>query len=356
MERQAKEQALREQDRGLWATTICFVLGAAFGTLLLIGPPRPLAGPGSIMMPAALVAGVVAAAAFVVSTLQHRRGETSGMPRWQTVVSDVSSVAVTIAFGGVTALGVLLGAEVFASGLQGVSLVALAGGVFTGVASAVGGRLAYAAGVDLRTTDLAALMFGFLIIGTLFAMITAADPLWWQKNFSQLGGGVGAWAFNGTLMVAGLLIATVGSYIGRDLHRLLGDGALRRIAFVVIAWALAGAALAAVGLLPITRVPTPHFIAATAALVLFVVAAVATALVLPKECSRTLRATTVAVVALVILAVVLAFALRLFPITALEAVVIGLALLWMSTLVRLLAILAPDVSRPSEVRSPLRVL
>ncbi|UJP09338.1 DUF998 domain-containing protein [Microbacterium sp. KUDC0406] len=350
------ERALREQDRGLWATAACFVLGVALGTLLLIGPPRPLAGPGSIMMPAALVAGAIAAAAFVVSTLMHRRGETSGMPRWQTVVSDVSSIAVTIAFGGVTALGTLLAAEVFANGLQGISLVPLAGGVFTGVASAVGGRLAFAAGVDLRTGDLAALLFGFLIIGTMFAMITAVDPRWWEKNFSQLGGGAGAWAFNGTLVIAGLLIATVGSYVGRDLHRLLGDGALRRIAVVVVAWALAGAALAAVGLLPITSVPTAHLVAATAALVLFVAAAAVTATALPREVSRTLRATTVAVIAVVILAVVLSFAVRLFSATALEAIVVGLALLWMSTLVRLLAILVPDVSRPSEVRSPLRGL
>lgn len=351
-----REQALREQERGLWATVVCFALGSLVGALLLTGPPRPLAGPASIMMPAALVAGIVAAGSFGVSTLMHRRGETSGMPRWQTIVSDVSAVAVTIAFGGVTALGTLLASEVFASGLQGISLAPLAGGVFTGVASAVGGRLAFAAGVGLRTTDLAALLFGFLIIGTMFAMITAADPLWWQQNFSQLGGSGNAWAFNGTLVVAGLLIATVGSYIGRDLHRLLGDGALRRIALVVIAWGLAGAALAAVGLLPITQAPTAHFIAATGALVLFTAAAVATALVLPKECSRTLRATTVAVVAVVILAVVLAFAVRLFPTTALEAIVVGLALLWMSTLVRLLAILAPDISRPSELRSPFRAL
>ena len=58
------------------------------------------------------------------------------------------------------------------------------------------------------------------MIGTLFAMVTAADPRWWEANFSQLGVG---WAFNGTLVVAGLLVATVGSYIGRDLHRLLGE-------------------------------------------------------------------------------------------------------------------------------------
>lgn len=83
-------RALREQNRALWATAVCFLVGAALGAVLLHGAARPLAGPGSIMVPAAIVAGAVAAIAFVVSTLVHRRGETAGMPRWQRVVSDVS--------------------------------------------------------------------------------------------------------------------------------------------------------------------------------------------------------------------------------------------------------------------------
>lgn len=347
------DELLREQTRGLWATAASFVIGTVAGILLLWGDPRPLAGPGSIMIPAAIVAGVIAAAAFVVSTRMHRRGETAGMPRWQTIVSDVSAIAITLAFGGVTAFGVLLAADVLSTGLQGITLGPFAGGLFTGVAAAVGGRLAFAAGIDLRTSDLAALLFGFLIIGTLFAMITAADPRWWEQNFSQLGGGRGAWAFNGTILIAGLLIATVGSYVGRDLHRMLGDGALRRITAVVIAWAAAGLALAAVGLLPIQRVPTAHFIVASTALVLFIVAAVVTMIAM-RSPPPVLRATTAALVVVVAVAVVLTFAVPLFSATALEAIVVGLALLWMSTLVSVLAILAPAQSRPSEVRSPLR--
>jgi hypothetical protein len=341
MERDAK---LRGETRAVWATVVCFVLGTFAGFLLLGGDARPLTGAGSLAMPVAAVAGIVSAASFLTSTLTHRRGETASMPRWQAVVSDLSSIALTVAFGAVTVMGVLLTAEILAAGLQGLRLSAIGGGLFTGVAAAVGGRFAFGAGIGLRTADLAALLFGFLVIGTLFAMVTAADPRWWEANFSQLGSG--SWAFNGTLVVAGLLVATVGSYIGRDLHRMLGDPALGRIAVIVVLWAATGVALAAVGLLPLHRAPLPHDIAAFATLVLFAVAAAWTTATIPGT-PRALLITSIGVGLLVVVAVVLWLPFGLYSATALEAIVVGLGLLWMATLVRVLAILAPVQSRPS---------
>lgn len=342
-----RDERLRAETTAVWATVICFVLGAVVGVLLLSGDARPLTGEGSLAVPAATIAGAVSASAFLASTLLHRRGETTPLPRWQAVVSDLSTGALTVAFGAVTAVGVLLAAEVLAAGLEGLRLAAVGGGILTGVASAVGGRFAFGAGVELRTADLAALLFGFLVIGTLFAMVTAADPRWWEANFSQLGVG---WAFNGTLVVAGLLVATVGSYIGRDLHRLLGDGALGRVAAVVALWAVTGLALAAVGVLPLHRVPIPHDIAAFATLVLFVAAAGWTTSVVP-DTPRALLLTSVGVGVLVAVAVLLWFPFGLYSATALEAVVVGLGLLWMATLVRVLAILTPPLSRPSARRT-----
>ncbi|MFK3676995.1 DUF998 domain-containing protein [Microbacterium sp. NPDC090218] len=345
MERDAK---LRGEARAVWATVLCFVVGTLGGILLLGGDARPLTGAGSLAMPVAAIAGLIAAAAFLASALTHRRGETASMPRWQAVVSDLSSIALTVAFGAVTVMGVLLTAEILAAGLQGLRLGAIGGGLLSGVASAVGGRFAFGAGVGLRTADLAALLFGFLVIGTLFAMVTAADPRWWEANFSQLGSG--SWAFNGTLVVAGLLVATVGSYIGRDLHRMLGDPALGRIAVIVALWAATGVALAAVGLLPLHRVPIPHDVAAFATLVLFAVAAACTTVAIPGT-PLALLITSLGVGLLVIVAVVLWVPFGLYPATAVEAIVVGLGLLWMATLVRVLAILAPERSRPSARRS-----
>lgn len=342
------DRMLREQRRMLWATAACFALGLLAGTAVLWGAARPFSGDGSVIIPVAVVAGLIAAVAFVVSTRLHRPGETAPMPPWQAVVSNISTVAVTAALAAVTGLGVLLAGEVLAAGLQGLRLPAVGGGVFTAVASAMGGRMAFDAGIRLRTRDLAALLFAFLIIGTLFAMLTATDTAWWERSFSQLGIGTGGWAFNGTVVIAGLLIATTGSYLGRDLHRMLGDDALRGIAAVVIAWAGAGLALAAVGLLPLDSVPIPHAVAAFATLALLL-AAVILVTVLMGEL-RMLRVLSIVLVALV----VLAFGLHVLAVAALEAVVVGLVLLWLTTLVQLLGILAPDVSRPSARRSPLR--
>lgn len=343
------ERALREQTHALWATVCCFVLGTVAGSLVLWGDTRPLTGGGSVIIPTALIAGAIAAAAFVVSTVLHRRGETYPMPRWQAWISNVTSVAVTLAFGGVTGLGVLLAGQVLATGLQGLEVTAVGGGMLIGVAAGLGGRLSFQAGVDMGTRNLAALLFAFLIIGTVFAMITGPDPSWWERNFSQLGIGSGAWAFNGTLIIAGILVATIGSYIGRDLHRLLDDEALPSITIVVVVWGLAGLALAAVGWFPIDQLPVSHSIAAFGALGLLVGAAGFTQFVL-RDPPLVLKTATAILVILIAVSTVLTFMFSVLSVTALESVVVGLALLWLTTFIRVLSILTPNKSLTSKRR------
>src|SRR5690606_36559208 len=131
---------------------------------------------------------------------------------WQALVSNISTVALTVALAGVTGLGVLLAGEVLATGLQGLELRAIGGGIITGVVSAVGGRMSFRAGIRLGTPEPAGLLRAFPVIGTLFAMLTAADAAWWARSFSDLGLGADGWAFNGTVVIAGLPVATTGSY------------------------------------------------------------------------------------------------------------------------------------------------
>lgn len=309
---------LREQTRLLWATVVGFTLGAIGGGALLHGATRPFAGAGGVIVPVALVAGVITAGAFIVSTRLHRPGETAPMPTWQAAISNLSAIAVTVALAAVTSLGVLLTGQVLAASLQGLELSTLGGGVLTGVAAALGARFAFHAGSALDAADLVNLLS----------------------------------AFNGTLIVAGLLIATVGSYIGRDLHRMLGDRALTRIAPAVLAWALAGAALAAVGLLPLDRAPVPHLIAAFSAVVIIAIASVLSMRAVPDP-PRILRAATFGFIVLIVAVVGAALPFHL-PMAAVEGVVVGLAILWLATFVRVLGILTPRVSVPSAVRRLIR--
>lgn len=345
--------ALRQLTRALWATLCCFALGTVAGVIALWGTTRPFTGEGAFTIPTALIAATIAAATFVVSTLMHRRRETKPMPRWQAAVSHFSSLAVTMALGAVTGLGVMLAAQVLALGLEGLEVNALGGGIMIGVASALGGRLSFQAGISLNARDLAALLFSFLIIGTVFAMLTEAEPSWWERNFSQLGISPQGWAFNGTLIIAGLLVATIGAYIGRDLHRLLDDGALPNIAVVVILWLVAGVSLAGVGLLPLDQRPVSHTIVAFLALIVLVAAAAYTQVVVPKP-PTVLRLATATMIILTAVATATTFLSSLMSVTALEGVVVGLALLWMNTLVRVLSILVPETTLVSKKRQIIR--
>lgn len=345
----APQSEARRESRAIAAAWACFGLGTAFGLLALAGEPRPIADEGGIAQPAAGIAAIVTAAAFVLSTLLHRRRETAPMPGWQTTVSHLSTAAITLAFGAVAYVAVLTGGEVLALGLQGLKAPAIGGALLTGIAASTGGWLAFQAGVELTTRDLATLLFAYLTIGTLFAMITAADPAWWQRHFSDLGtgDGAGSWAFNGTVVIAGLLVGSVGAFVGRDLHRWLGDAALPRIAWVVGLFALTGAALAGVGLFPLHLAPLPHNIAAFGALGLFALTAAVVTVVMPGP-PRAMLLTTVGAGVALLVALLLWRPGDVYSAAGLEAIAVGVGFVWMTTLVRTLAAFVPHASRPSE--------
>lgn len=319
--------------RQIVVAAVCFAAGTGLGVVILQGVPRPIAGDGSLSIPAAVVAGLVAAAAFVTGVLLNPR-DRSDAPRWQVLASELAAAAATVAFGGVTALGVLLGSEILARGLTAAVLTPLGGGLLTGIAAAIGGRAAFTTGSRLRTSDLAGLLFGFLAIGTLLSVLTAADPLWWRLNFSQLGLGATAWAFNGTLVIAGILIGAVGAYIGRDLHRLRGDELLPAIGVVVALWAATGIALALVGVLSVQRAPVAHNIVATGSLGLLLLGSIVTTIILRPR-PWYLIVMTIGFVVLSV-ALVAGYEFGLMTLTVLEFVVVGFGMVWMSTLARTL--------------------
>lgn len=341
-----REAATRRESQAILAAWASFGVGVAFGLIALAGEPRPVAGEHSVTQPAAGIAAIITAAAFVLSTLLHRRSETAEMPQWQRTVSHVSAVALTLAFGAVAYMAVITGGEILSLGLQGLETPAIGGALLTGIAAAAGGWLAFQAGIDLSTRDLATLLFSYLTIGTVFSMITAADPRWWQHHFSELGTGAGAWAFNGTLMVAGLLVATIGSYLGRDLHRWLGDARLPSIGAVVILFALTGLALACVGVFSVGAARLVHDIAAFGTLVLFAITAIAVTIVMPGP-PRAMLLTTVGAGAAMLVAILLWRPGEVYSTAGLEAIAVGIIFVWLTTLVRTVAAGAPNASRPS---------
>lgn len=335
------------EEQSTLAAWGAFALGLVFGLIAMGGDPRPItsiATEAIVAQPTASITALITAAAFLLSTLLHRRHETADMPAWQRTISHVSTATLTVAFGAVAFMAVLTGGEILALGLQGFEMPALASALLAGTASAAGGWLAFQAGIELRTSNLTVLLFSYLTIGTLFAMITAADPQWWQLHFSRLGTD---WAFNLTLIVAGILVATIGLYLGRDLHRWMGDTSLDSIAWVVGLFASTGIALACVGLIPTHTAPLPHNIAAFGALGLFALTAVAVTMVIPGP-PRMLMLTTLGAGVGIAVALLLWRPLAIFNLAALEVVAVGILFVWLTTLVRTVGANTPSESRRSE--------
>ena len=105
-------------------------------------------------------------------------------------------------------------------------------------------------------------------------MLTASNPYWWDDHFSSLGagGGVSGYAFNLTLIIAGLVIVALSRYITSDFGKLRQEGRISQKAKVGILQALLvgiGIALAFVGLFVYDEFPTIHNVSAGGMAILF---------------------------------------------------------------------------------------
>jgi len=110
----------------------------------------------------------------------------------------------------------------------------------------------------------------FLVVGAFASMLTATDPLWWQDNLSALGmsSNASAWIFNGTLIVAGIIVTTIGRYATAQLPVETAKQQRGRL-FVRIALALIGLFLACVGIFPVDEFFLVHNTVATGMAVAF---------------------------------------------------------------------------------------
>ena len=121
---------------------------------------------------------------------------------------------------------------------------------------------------------------------------------------------------------------------------------------MVALWAATGLALAVIGFVPLEVNRLVHLIAAIATLVLFAARRAGHPFALPGP-PRALVVATIGLGSCWWARWCCTSRCGLYSAAGLEAIAVGLGVVWMTTLVRVLAVLAPDVSRPSA-RSTLR--
>src|SRR5690606_5387991 len=78
----------------------------------------------------------------------------------------------------------------------------------------------YASGGNISTATIPMLLIILMVTGSMTSMLTADNKEWWHDNFSALGGGIGwsASTFNLTMIIAGIILASMSIYLASDLN------------------------------------------------------------------------------------------------------------------------------------------
>ncbi|GAA3036271.1 DUF998 domain-containing protein [Microbacterium dextranolyticum] len=329
---------LRAEAEALIAAAVGGIVGGAMGLLLsMFGLASSLWGEWSFAVWAGLAASV---SAGVSSAVGYWRARSLGGRSWRRDVANwryvVSTVSVVIAHGALAAITTAALFAVLARAFIGVSLNGFWSTVLLGVTAGLAGWLSYLSASRMTTQRLTTLLVSFITIGTLAAMVTTSDPLWWEYHFSQLGtfGDVSSLLFNGTLIAGGLLVTTFTLYVGNDL-RALGESE-RGIRTVMTALGIMGIMLACVGIFPVNVNMLLHNLSASGMALMFLLLLVGGPWIV-RRMPRAYFLASWAFLAALVVSIVL-FAVGYFGLTAFEIVVFALIFGWLSVFIRFMGV------------------
>jgi hypothetical membrane protein len=328
-----------KESSALLIGTAAFIVGGLIALIVFWGREVPISGRGSLGDFAALGGAITAACAFVFGCVLRRRArrreaELTGekllrdrVLRWYDIA------ALTLAHAIIALLGWVALAAIMTESFPGAVVYSTAAAALGGVAIALTAFVSYLSAVNLTPMLLSIILAMFLALGVIASMLSATDPLWWQKNLSTLGisDDFSALAFNLTLIIAGVMVTTIAHYA----TSFLPDETTREVRgrrFVRYALALIGILLACVGIFPVDEFPQMHNISAVGMIIVFVTMTVTLRRQLPSMPRVFVLLGYVYVAAIVVLAIF--FITGYYSLTAVELVVAVLVFSWVILFLR----------------------
>ncbi|MBS1672731.1 MAG: DUF998 domain-containing protein [Actinobacteria bacterium] len=260
-----------------------FVVGFLAALALFWHRTLSITGPWSVGAVAAIGGAVVAVAAFALGRISSQREQATAAEPDPAEVRDgfatpgqklrwYDLTALALAHGAVALLALWGLASLLEAGFRDAPVFPFPGAVLVGVALALTGYVCASSAAVLSPSSISLVLAIFLVIGALTAMLASTDPHWWRDNLSALGmsSNASSTAFNGTLIVAGVLVTTIARYATAALPA--DDPRDRRGRDVVrFGMILLGILLAAVGIFPVDRFFLLHNTVATGMAVAFAV-------------------------------------------------------------------------------------
>lgn len=247
-----------------------FVVTFIVAWLSFLGREIPISGRGSVGQFVALGSALAAIIMFVIARVLLNTNSTDGAAlqggqdfptvrlRWY----DIGALA--LAHAVVALLGWLAVADLMAKSFTGAMVFTVPGAILAAVAIAVSSYAVVLSSINLTPMSVSVILVVFLVAGSFTSMLSATDPLWWQKNLSTLGisDDISALAFNLTLIVAGVIVTTIAHYATAAIPVRTAKEVSGRN-FVRGSLVLLGVLLACVGIFPVDRFLTAHNVAAS---------------------------------------------------------------------------------------------
>lgn len=318
-----------------------FVIGFVVSLPFFWGRELAITGSGSLGTFVAIGGAVVSAIAFALGRIvvrpqndqpdagprRDRFADTDDRLRWYDLI------AIAFAHAAVTYLGWLGIAQLLEQSFTDAPVFALPGAILVAVSFALTAYVCFLSAVALTPMVLSLVLAVFLVVGAFASMLAASDPHWWQDNLSALGmsTNVSAMAFNGTLVIAGIMVTTISRYATAGLP--VDTHAQRRGRRVVRGGLiLLGVFLACVGIFPVDEFFVLHNTVATGMAVVFAIVVVGLPWFLP-----TIPRVFVALGWLYVLVIVMLaafFAVGYYNLTAVELIAAVLIFSWIIVFLR----------------------
>ncbi len=261
------------ESRAIYAALISGAAGFMVGLILFWNSSVSLFGLGlSLGFVGSIFGGVAALVTFLAVASTNDVVLTKESP-WR---KRLDTWSLALVHGLLAFLGYALIFYMFSQSFKDAKIDMWASSVIIALSTGFAAYAAYLSASSMTSVRVSMLLAMFMVSGIFISMLTSSDPHWWYFHFSSLGagGGVSGYAFNLTLILAGLIVVALTSYITNDFNRLKTSGTVSRRAKAGILKGLLigiGLMLACVGLFIYDQFPSIHNFSAGGMGILFLI-------------------------------------------------------------------------------------
>lgn len=345
--RTTQKRSRQLENLSLLLGAMGFIVGGGM-SLLVLQPPAPLFGKGSVGETAALMGGAVSGLAFLTVMLVIGQSLLPWQRRLTRLRRVIDLVGLTLVHASISLLAVAALFAVFADAFRELSLDGWASSFLIAGACAVGAYVAASSAGSLTTQSLSMLVAAFLVTGAFSSALTSSDPQWWQAHFSALGtvSDASGITFNFTLILTGVVLTTLADFLTHDLSRWAAatGEANWKVVFVRIGFIVLGLMLAMVGVVPVNLSLFWHNMVTYVAIGAFGVMLVAVPFLF-RRLTGGFFGVTVAVAAMLAAAGWLNLGAGYLNITAFEIVAVSTVFIWLILFIRSVSAAVDDIPK-----------